>query len=99
MSDEEKRLIENKRFAYFHDIKFTLRHCVRIVKSEICEVATDVTAKTPINFKLKLEHFKSSKVLFLPIVENQDFNCFFIDSKSKLNVIKVSKDDIKALED
>ena len=35
----------------------------------------------------------------MPLAENQDFNCFFIDSKSKLNVIKVSKDDIKALDE
>ena len=35
----------------------------------------------------------------MPIIESQDFNCFFIDNKNNLNVIKVSKEDIKALEE
>ena len=100
LSKEEKQLIENKRLAYFHDIKFTLRHCLRIVKTEIKEVALDnVEAKSSQKFKLKPEHFRNDKVLFMPLVENQEFNCFFIDSKNNLNVIKVSKDDIKALEE
>ena len=41
LSLEEKQLIENKRLAYFKDIKFTLRHCLRIVKTEIKEVDYD----------------------------------------------------------
>ena len=97
LTKEEKQLIENKRLAYFKDIKFTLRHCLRIVKTEIKEVAADdAEAKSALQFNLKPEHFRNDKVLLMPFTENQDFNCFFIDNKNKLNVITVSKDEIKA---